>query len=202
MVVDYDAASPSPLPTIGTHVKSAFNGGTWDGAGITSSTAASNFSAAVGYAEAADVLGLSGNATALWNGQVVDATSVLIAYTLAGDADLNGKVEFTDLVRLAQNYNDLSGTRTWSSGDFDYNGNVDFADLVKLAQNYNPPLPTGPIAGAPDGFDREFARALAQVPEPGATTLLALGAACGFARRRRGALTPELRLTPDKPGAI
>jgi hypothetical protein len=187
MVIDYGGGQESPLQQIRGYVKAAYNGGKWDGPGITSSNAAANSAAGIGYAEASDVLGLSGNATALWNGQVVDATSVLLDYTLAGDADMDGKVDFADLVRLAQNYNDTSGTRTWSTGDFDYNGVVDFADLVKLAQNYNTSLPTAPIPGAPDGFGQELGRAFAQVPEPATMTLFALGAACGVApRRRRG----------------
>jgi hypothetical protein len=108
--------------------------------------------------------------------------------TLAGDADLNGTVNFGDLVRLAQNYNQNVSTTTeswWPKGDFNYDGTVNFGDLVKLAQNYNTTLPAaGAIPGAPAGFDGEVAAAFAAVPEPGSVMLLAIGA-CGLATRRR-----------------
>ena len=54
-----------------------------------------------------------------------------------GDANHDGKVDFNDLVPLAQNYNVTDGARTWEQGDFTGDGKVDFNDLVILAQNYN-----------------------------------------------------------------
>jgi hypothetical protein len=72
----------------------------------------------------------------------------------------------------------------WFRGDFTNDGIVNFADLVKLAQNYNTALPAGPIPGAAPGFDDDFARALATVPEPTTLPLLLLSA-CSFVRRRR-----------------
>ena len=55
--------------------------------GIISSTADGS-QTLLGVAEAGDVLGISGSDTALWNGQTVDATTVLVKYTYAGDANL------------------------------------------------------------------------------------------------------------------
>lgn len=59
---------------------------------------------------------------------------------LAGDADRDGSVGFSDLVILAQNYGQSS--KTFSQGNFDYSGGgtVDFQDLVILAQRYNTSL--------------------------------------------------------------
>jgi hypothetical protein len=107
-----------------------------------------------------------------------------VRYTLFGDATLDGAVDFNDLVKLAQNYNVVDGSRIWSSGDFTYDGNTDFNDLVKLAQNYNTALPAGAIDGAPAGFEGELARALASVPVPGGVGLVWV-AACALAGRRR-----------------
>src|SRR6185436_13563520 len=101
--------------------------------------------------------------------------AVLIRYVLKGDANLNGTVDFADLVALAQNYNS-SGEVPWNRGDFTYDGNVDFADLVALAQNYNKSTPVGAIAGAPAGFEEDLARAFAQVPEPGSLAIVGLAA--------------------------
>ena len=76
-------------------------------------------------------------------GQTVNASSVLLRYTLFGDTNLDGQVNFSDLVRLAQNYGGMG--KSWPSGDFTGDSNVDFNDLVKLAQNYNASLTPAPI---------------------------------------------------------
>jgi Zinc carboxypeptidase/Carboxypeptidase regulatory-like domain/Bacterial Ig-like domain len=54
-----------------------------------------------------------------------------------GDADGNGRVDFNDLLVLAQNYQRTG--QTFSQGNFDYDaeGRVDFNDLLLLAQNYS-----------------------------------------------------------------
>jgi hypothetical protein len=51
-------------------------------------------------------------------------------------ADVTGddRVNFADLLILAQNYNQFGRTR--SQGDLNYDGSVDFADLLILAQDY------------------------------------------------------------------
>jgi hypothetical protein len=129
------------------------------------------------------VLGAGGGPFAA---QDVDGSAVLVRTTLAGDATLDGAVDFNDLVRLAQNYNVVDGQRTWYGGDFTYDGATDFADLVKLAQNYNQSFAPAPaIPGAPAGFERDLAAAFAAVPEPGAGAALMVLAACGLAGRRR-----------------
>jgi hypothetical protein len=56
---------------------------------------------------------------------------------IKGDANLDGVVDFADLVILSQNYNTTTGAGTWSTGDFTGDGNVDFNDLTLLSQNYN-----------------------------------------------------------------
>jgi hypothetical protein len=111
---------------------------------------------------------------------------VLVRYTLAGDANLDGSVDFLDLARLAQNYNAAGGMRTWSSGDFNNDGGVDFLDLAKLAQNYNAAFPGGAIAGAPAGFTQDLAQAFASVPEPSVAMFsVVMGCASMLGRRGR-----------------
>jgi hypothetical protein len=70
-------------------------------------------------------------------------------FVLAGDANRDRKVDFNDLVVLAQNYHSTGG-KTFAQGDFNYDGNVDFNDLVILAQRYNTglaaPAPAAPLA--------------------------------------------------------
>ncbi|MFT3787364.1 MAG: alginate lyase family protein [Tepidisphaeraceae bacterium] len=57
-----------------------------------------------------------------------------LTVALPGDANLDGMVNFTDLLTLASNYG-LS-VRTWSQGDFTGDGTVNFNDLLVLAQSY------------------------------------------------------------------
>jgi hypothetical protein len=167
LAIDYDPQNGSPLAMVVDQLKTARGpAGAWNGpGGITSTRAASSTTSTVGYAEAADVLGLSGNQTATWRGEQVDASTLLVGYVKRGDANLDGKVAFEDLVALAQNYDGPAGAGVWWHGDFNYDSNVNFADLVVLAQNY------GAVASAPvDGFNPAFAsdveRAFAAVPEP------------------------------------
>ena len=57
-----------------------------------------------------------------------------VRLTLYGDANLDGKVDFNDLLALAQNYG--RDDVFWYQGDFNYDGRVNFADALRLAQNY------------------------------------------------------------------
>ena len=111
---------------------------------------------------------LAAGSGSLFGGQNVDGTTVLVRYTLSGDANLDGTVDFLDLAKLAQSYNTsvASSSSTWYRGDFNYDGMVDFNDLAKLAQNYNTSLPATAIPGAPADFQADFARAWPASPNP------------------------------------
>jgi hypothetical protein len=85
-----------------------------------------------------------------------------------GDANGDGKVDFSDLLLLAQHYGQKAAT-TVSSGDFNGDGSVGFGDLLLLAQHYGQSAP---------------AAADATVPEPGTWGLLATGSALLVRRRR------------------
>jgi hypothetical protein len=147
--------------------------GTWNGNNGIGSSLANNNGKAVGYALASDLFAAPGT----FLGQPFVLTDVLVRYTLAGDANLDGTVNFDDLLRLAANYNS-TGTGTWTKGDYTYDGTVNFDDLLLLAANYNASLPAS--------FAGDWALATTAVPEPAsvATMLAATGA---MLRRRRRA---------------
>jgi len=121
----------------------------------------------------------------MFRGENVDSTSVLARFTLSGDTNLDGSVDFLDLARLAQSYNVTDGTRSWPTGDFNYDGNVDFLDLAKLAQNYNTALGAPAVPGAPADFNADVARAFAEVPEPQSLAVLALAGGTLLCSQRR-----------------
>ncbi len=130
---------------------------------------------AIGYAEAA-ALNL-----ATFAGQNVDATSVLLRATLRGDTNLDRVVDFTDLLKLAQNYNRTN--KVWTDGDSTLDGTVGFDDLLNLAQGYGRAfLDSGTILTDPRAdFASDWALARALVPEP--VSLLAFTALLAFRRR-------------------
>jgi GH25 family lysozyme M1 (1,4-beta-N-acetylmuramidase) len=125
-----------------------------------------------------------GASTGVFGGQTVDVSSILLARGLRGDTNLNGVVDFTDLVSLAQTYGTAGN---WRQGDFNYDGVVNFADLVSLAQNYNATLlDSGAIAaGDVSGFGADWALAQSLAPEPATLVALALPSLVLRRRHRR-----------------
>ena len=66
-----------------------------------------------------------------------------------GDADLDGSVQFSDLVTLARHFGMEGGN--WLDGDFNGDGKVTFADLVILAAHYGSSTPIGiPVTTVPE----------------------------------------------------
>jgi hypothetical protein len=149
-------SNATPFADLLAAVGVGFNGGAWTGTGIMSSTAAANPNAAVAIASNVDL------GVAMFMGQTVQPTDTLVRYTLKGDCDLNGAVNFDDLLRLAANYN-ASGTK-WTTGDANYDGTTNFDDLLALAANYSQSLAAS-LAG-------NWALSQSAVPEP--TALLAV----------------------------
>ncbi len=165
-ILDYDGTSPAP--TVRLQIASGRGGtdlvGTWDGPGITSSSAAADPSnLAVGYANNADLpLGSYAN----FRGETVDDSTILLRTTRIADANLDGVVNDDDVTIVGATYGMTTGAE-WALGDFDYDGDVDDNDVTLLGALYDPNAP--PIA-APVATG-----AVAAVPEPGALTLVLLG---------------------------
>jgi len=135
LVVDYDG--PSPLASVMSMLQTGYNGGQWNGDGIATSAPVKNVDArfTVGVAEAADVLGISSSQTALWNGQTVDSTAILLAYTFAGDANLDGIINGDDYFWIDAGFS--SKASGYANGDFDYNGRIDADDYFLIDSNYD-----------------------------------------------------------------
>lgn len=109
--------------------------------------------------------------------------------TRYGDTNLDRKVDFSDLLNLAQHYNTPG---TWATGDFNGDGMINFDDLLKIAQNYGYVAGASAVPTADDGtrFWSAFRQMNAQgynLPEPGSmVVLVAIGTAAGRRRRRVG----------------
>jgi hypothetical protein len=168
MAVEF-GTSPSPISSIRAALQSGYANGAWTGSGIVSSSAAaiaansSNLhKTAIGYA-----LGSAIGSPSTWFGQSVDGNSVLMRYTIAGDANLDGQVNSSDFTKLAQAFGATNGF--WSQGDFNYDGIVNALDFNILAGNFGQVM-SSPALGS-------------FVPEPAAMS--ALGVIALLARRRR-----------------
>jgi hypothetical protein len=120
-------------------------------------------SLSVGYAENS-ALPLGPYST--FRGQPVDATSVLMALTRTGDANLDGVVNDDDVTIVGASYAPGVSQPFWAVGDFDYNGFVDDDDVTLLGAFYDP---TSPPKATPNETSINGARA---VPEPASVILL------------------------------
>jgi hypothetical protein len=131
MAILYGTGS-SPLSTVSADLSQAYDGGAWNKPGLTSSIAkTSSGVTALGYGEAS-TLGLS-----TFDGLTLGGNAVLVKYTLVGDTNLDGTVNFNDFSILQNNF---STPGNWTSGDFDYNGTINFTDFSLLQNNYGKTL--------------------------------------------------------------
>jgi hypothetical protein len=177
LIITY--GSSDPITTIAGYIKSGYNSGAWNGPGIMSTAAQTTTNGllyGVGYADGADgvVAGLS-------SGQIE------VAYTLLGDANLDGLVNGSDFNILAANFNQsITG---WDQGDFNYDGLVNASDFNELAANFNQGVSGGASAGDVAALDA-FAVAnglplpTSNVPEPASAGMMVM-AGLGILQRRR-----------------
>jgi hypothetical protein len=106
---------------------------------------------------------------------------------IPGDADFSGDVDNVDVSIVVAAFNTNVGT--YGAGDFNFDGLIDNVDVSILVSSFF----TAPIPGALPGealssenYAALSALGYAQVPEPSALALLALGG-CAILRRRRKA---------------
>ena len=132
IIINY--GSSDPISTIVGYIKSGYNGGAWNGAGIDSSAIGSNTHYGVGYADSAD----QGNPVGLAPG------TLEVKYTLNGDANLDGVVNGTDFGILAANFGQQ--VAAWDKGDFNYDGVVNGSDFGALAGQLRPGGQGGAVA--------------------------------------------------------
>jgi hypothetical protein len=82
-----------------------------------------------------------------FGGLPVDANSILIGPELAGDANVDGQVDLTDLSTVLNNFG--SATPNWTSGNFDNAGTVDLTDLSDVLNNFGLMIPNPSVVSSP-----------------------------------------------------
>jgi hypothetical protein len=166
------ATNPSTEGWLLKCLASGYNGGLWNGPGIDSSMAAASGGVyGVGFADANDP-GVPG----LTSGQVE------VAYTLVGDANMDGVVNSIDFSILATNFNQAV-SQGWEDGDFNYDGRVNGADFLMMVQNFNKGSLNGGNWPAIEAFAAANGISLADVPEPSTLASLVVFSLCLMAPR-------------------
>jgi fibronectin-binding autotransporter adhesin len=166
LVLNYSGASP--MATFASQVHSG---------NIISSLASSD--QALGFGEVADVFGAAGGT---FLGQTITGSqkAILARYTRMGDANLDGKVDFSDFVALSTHFGQADPV--WAHGNFLGDPTVDFADFVALSTHFG----TNSLTSSQRAEIAAFAEAHSSaVPEPASLSLAGLGALGLLARRRR-----------------
>ena len=184
-----DAAdiSTGSLASLNLLVQQGYNGGRWNGSGITSSTAAAD----TRHLTAIGVIQNNQGGTAIYNSShqflstTPGASDILLAYTYYGDTNLDGKVDGSDYSRIDAAYladkTNPAAMTGWFNGDFNYDGVVNGSDytLIDNAYNRQGAVLTGELASTTAQVGSSA------VPEPTSMIMVALSTAALLGRRRK-----------------
>ena len=140
LVVDYRGASP--FAAINAQIVSGRNGGAWNGSGIVT-TAASGSLTTLGIAE------IGGD--------------VIVKFTYAGDANLDGKINIDDYGLIDTSVG--LGLTGWFNGDFNYDGKINIDDYGIIDVNVG--VQGSPMSSSAVFISRPLERPQADEDEPG-----------------------------------
>jgi hypothetical protein len=142
-------------------VRNGHHGGAWDGFGIiTSADDAAAGLTSIGVA-AADATGYAGGT---FRGVSVSAGDVILMYTYAGDANLDGLISGDDYSAIDFNVL-VPGSTGWVNGDFNYDDQITGDDYSAIDFNIL-------AQGAPFPTSAELAGSVVAIPEPASTMLI------------------------------
>jgi T5SS/PEP-CTERM-associated repeat protein len=149
VVQSSSAGKPADFERLYNQLKSGYATAAWNGAGINSSTAATDPDIDTGLTMIDNaIFGYTD-----FSGQTVNADSILLKYTYYGDIDVNGQVDADDLTIFANNFGRTTGAGQ-IDGDIDFDNDVDADDLTVFANNFGKgvgaPLASGPVAAVPE----------------------------------------------------
>ncbi|MEA2735758.1 MAG: fibronectin-binding autotransporter adhesin, partial [Humisphaera sp.] len=158
-------------------IQSAYNGGAWDGPGLTTSMADALSGLTTLGVASADETGRTGS---LFGGVTLESGDVIVAYTYSGDANLDGFISGDDYSAI--DFNVGTAVSGWYNGDFNYDSIISGDDYSTIDFNYaaqGDPFNFGSAAGG-------AAAGITAVPEPTAAVgILLLTPIFALSRRRR-----------------
>ena len=125
-----DVAAVTAMITTGYNVAAGY----WNGPGIDSTFAAGD---STHLTQLGAILNSQGGVPfyTSFDTQPTLATDVLVKYTYAGDANLDGKVDGSDYSRIDSAA--LTGATGWFNGDFNYDGFVNGSDYTLMDNAFN-----------------------------------------------------------------
>jgi hypothetical protein len=181
---DVGTASGGAYTGVTGLVQRGRNGGAWNGTGIvtsvTDAAAASPLTTlAVATAQQANLVGTT------YAGVTLAADDVVVMYTYAGDANLDGKLNGDDYFFIDSNV-ETPGAFGWRNGDFNYDGHIDGDDYFVIDSNIGrqgPPL--GGFAASAGSAGSAASLAVAAVPEPSCVAVFGTISTAFLLRRRR-----------------
>jgi hypothetical protein len=172
-------------------IQSAYDFSAWDGDGMTTTAPEAQTGITTLAIASADDIGISGG---VWGGVSINSGDVLIMYTYAGDANLDGLIDGGDY-GVIDNFVQVPGAFGYAQADFNYDGVVDGGDYGIIDNNIQ-------AQGAPFPISAAFEMAsVTAVPEPSAITLLLAPLCCLVARRRQRRLPSATRSASVRPAA-
>jgi hypothetical protein len=121
------------LDQFGARLSAGYHNGSWDGQStaptiISSLAHSSAIKDSVGYALAGNLLNISGSQTGSWQGQTINPGDVLVKYTYAGDANLDGRINIDDYGRIDSNVGRSGTVFGWYNGDFNFDAKINIDD--------------------------------------------------------------------------
>jgi hypothetical protein len=141
IILDYSGSSPLGVfdgvkytGVLGM-IATGYNFGALDGNGLaTTMPQAQAGLTTLAAADAADLYGLAPADTTLYEGQTIDATTVIIKYTYTGDANLDGVIDGGDY-GVIDNFVQVPNAFGYFNGDFNYDGVIDGGDYGIIDNN-------------------------------------------------------------------
>jgi hypothetical protein len=127
LIVQATAANrQAMLAALSVLLRTGRNGGTWDGPGVNSSTAAADANHLTGLAA---ILNDNGDGTVVrptFGGETVNTNSILVRYTYNGDANEDGVLNADDYAHIDAGF--ASQATGYLNGDFNFSGGAPNAD--------------------------------------------------------------------------
>jgi hypothetical protein len=96
--------------------------------------AAASGTTTLAIATGAALFGLGSSESDQWNGESITGNSVLVKYTYAGDANLDGVIDGGDY-GVIDNFVQVPSVSGYFNGDFNYDGVVDGGDYGVIDNN-------------------------------------------------------------------
>jgi hypothetical protein len=101
----------------------------------------------IGVARVGDVRNVADNATTIFDGQTVQGSDVVAAYTYGGDANLDGKINIDDYGLIDSHVGQSGSAFGWHNGDFNYDGKINIDDYGIIDSDIGAQAEPIPLAG-------------------------------------------------------